>query len=205
VRKVTKGPPETKTNPEVEFAELARRATAGDPDATAELLAALRPRIVRYCRARLGRAGGAYTSADDVAQEVCLAVFDALPRYRDKGRPFAAFVYAIAAHKVADAQRAAVRHLHVIGGEELPDRPDAIPGPESRAVTADVGRRLSELLDKLSPTYREIVTLRVAVGMSAEETGLALGMTPGAVRVAQHRALARLRTLATDVFDGVTA
>ena len=31
----------------------------------------------------------------------------ALPGYRDQGRPFLAFVYGIAAHKVADAHRAA--------------------------------------------------------------------------------------------------
>jgi RNA polymerase sigma-70 factor (ECF subfamily) len=35
--------------------------------------------------------------------------------------------------------------------------------------------------------------LRVVVGLSAEETAEAVGSTPGAVRVAQHRALARLR------------
>ena len=46
---------------------------------------------------------------------------------------------------------------------------------------------------------REILTLRVGVGLSAEETAEALGMTAGAVRVAQHRALAKLRkTLVAD-------
>ncbi|HEY0698268.1 MAG TPA: sigma factor, partial [Micromonospora sp.] len=89
--------------------ELVSRAAANDPEATATLLTQIRPGLVRYCRARLGRVGGAYTTADDVAQEVCLAVLRSLPRYRDQGRPFSAFVYAIAAHKVADAQRAAVR------------------------------------------------------------------------------------------------
>jgi RNA polymerase sigma-70 factor, ECF subfamily len=34
-----------------------------------------------------------------VAQEVCLTLLS----YRDRGRPFGAFVFAIAAHKVADA------------------------------------------------------------------------------------------------------
>jgi RNA polymerase sigma-70 factor (ECF subfamily) len=38
--------------------------------------------------------------------------------------------------------------------------------------------------------------MRVLSGLSAEETGKVLGMSPGAVRVAQHRALARLRVLA---------
>jgi RNA polymerase sigma-70 factor, ECF subfamily len=39
------------------------------------------------------------------------------------------------------------------------------------------------------------LTLRVAVGMSTEETAAALGMSSGAVRVAQHRALTKLREL----------
>jgi len=35
-------------------------------------------------------------------------------------------------------------------------------------------------------------------GYCAEETGRALNMTPGAVRVAQHRALNKLRALAAE-------
>ena len=65
------------------------------------------PIVVRYCRARVGTAERSGLSADDVAQEVCLAAITALPRYKDQGRPFLAFVYGIAAHKVADAHRAA--------------------------------------------------------------------------------------------------
>jgi RNA polymerase sigma-70 factor (ECF subfamily) len=36
----------------------------------------------------------------------------------------------------------------------------------------------------------------VVGGLSAEDTGYVLDMSPGAVRVAQHRALLRLRALA---------
>ena len=74
------------------------------PDAVEALLRQFRPAIVRYCRARLARTGS--LDEDDVAQEVCLALLSALPSYRDLGRPFGAFVFAIAAHKVADAARA---------------------------------------------------------------------------------------------------
>src|SRR5256885_8871056 len=104
------------TGPE---AELVDRAVRGDPDATEALLALVRPGVVRYCRAHLGRVGGRYTTADDVSQEVCIAVLRALPKFREEGRPFAAFVYAIAAHKVADAQRAAVHHMGVTPTDTL--------------------------------------------------------------------------------------
>lgn len=186
-------------------ADLARRAAARDPAAVAELLAQIRPGLVRYCRARLGRIGGAYTTADDVAQEVCLAVLRALPSYRDMGRPFSAFVYGIAAHKVVDAQRAAIRNAAVTSAAVMPDEPDGAPGPEQRAVATDLARRLSALLTCLSDTQREIVLLRVAVGLTADEVGSIVGMSPAAVRVAQSRALARLREQARDTLDEVAA
>ena len=49
------------------------------------------------------------------------------------------------------------------------------------------------LLDTLSDKAKNIVILRVFNGLSAEETAEIVGSTPGAVRVAQHRALAQLR------------
>ena len=185
--------------------EILQRARQADPDATASLLAQLRPGIVRYCRARLGRVGGAYTTADDVAQEVCLALLGAMPRYRDEGRPFAAFVYGIAAHKVADAQRAAARDATTAPVDALADRADAAPGPEQQALRTDLARRLSELLDQLPEPQREIILLRVAVGLPADEVGAIVGMSAPAVRVAQSRALARLRTLAGDTLGEVAA
>jgi RNA polymerase sigma-70 factor (ECF subfamily) len=186
-------------------AELAARAAAGDRDAVTALLALIRPRVMRYCRARLGRFGGGYGMADDIAQEVCLAVLGALPRFRDEGRPFSAFVFSIAAHKVADAQRAAVRGRAVTPTDELPDRADPAPGPEQQALSADLARRLSQLLAHLSDAHRELVVLRVAVGLTADEVGEVMGMTASAVRVAQSRALARLRMLATTMFDEAAA
>jgi RNA polymerase sigma-70 factor (ECF subfamily) len=180
-----------------ELAPLVARAQTGDRAALEELLARLRPGVVRYCRARLGRRGGTYGSADDVAQEVCMAVITALPRYVDQGRPFAAFVYGIAGHKVADAQRAGFRDRSEVT-DTLPDRPDEGPGPEDAAVAAAEATRAAALLDRLPPAHRELLLLRVVGGLSAEETGAALGMSSGAVRVAQHRALARLRSLAAE-------
>jgi RNA polymerase sigma-70 factor, ECF subfamily len=151
--------------------ELVQRAVRGDPAATAALLELLRPGIVRYCRAHLGRVGGRYTTADDVAQEVCLAVL----------------------------------HLAVAPVDTLGEREDSTPGPEQQAIAKDLGRRLSRLLRHLPELHREIVVLRVAVGLTAEEVGRTLDMSPGAVRVAQSRALARLRTLANTAFDEVPA
>ena len=178
-----------------ELATLVAPARAGDPGAVEQLLARLRPGLVRYCRARLGRRHGSYGSADDVAQEVCLAVVKALPRYVDTGAPFLAFVHGIAAHKVTDAQRASWRDRSEASGD-VPEHPDGAAGPEDLVLAGERAREARALLDQLPPAHRELLVLRVVAGMSAEQTGAALGMTAGAVRVAQHRALSRLRTLA---------
>lgn len=178
-----------------ELAPVVTAARDGDAAALEELLARLRPGVLRYCRARLGRTDGSYGSSDDVAQEVLMAVVGALPRYVDRGRPFAAFVFGIAAHKVSDARQAAWRDRSA-PVEHLPDAPDASPGPEDLAVATDEGARALALLALLPEASRELLLLRVCGGLTAEETGSVLGMSPGAVRVAQHRALNKLRALA---------
>jgi RNA polymerase sigma-70 factor (ECF subfamily) len=180
-----------------DLAALAERAADGDAAACDLLLSRVRVMVHRYCRARIGGLPAGQQAADDVAQEACIAVLSALPSYEDRGRPFEAFVFGIAAHKVADAQRQAMRAP--VPTDQLPDTIDERPGPADQVVKADEAAMARDLLDQLPAAQRELLVLRVAVGLSAEETGHALDMTPGAVRVAQHRALARLRALAEEV------
>lgn len=177
---------------------LAERAKAGEEAASEQLLRQVRSITFRYARAKLARYRGAEDAADDAAQEACIAVFQALPRYRELGRPFEAFVYRIAARKVADVQRAAIRRPQprpdVV--QTLTQGADPTPGPEAQAVARSEADHARELLARLPATQREILTLRVVGGWTAEETGRALGLSAGAVRVAQHRALERLRAMA---------
>jgi len=176
-------------------------AVAGNRDALREVLEIIRPIVVRYCRARIGTTERSGLSADDVAQEVCLAAITALPRYKDQGRPFLAFVYGIAAHKVADAHRAAARN-RADPTDVVPERYSLDAGPEQMALESESSARMNRLLSVLPEKQREILILRVVVGMSAEETAEAVGSTAGAVRVAQHRALARLKAEITATEHG---
>lgn len=135
-------------------------ALEGDPRAIERLLAAFRPLVARYCRARLGSTGHSFAAADRVAQRACLAVLSALPAYPDQGRPFLAYLFDITAETVARAG----------------------------------GPRRENPLDGLPAVQRDILVLRTVVGLSTEETAEAVGMSPSRVRLAQHRALAALRT-----------
>jgi RNA polymerase sigma-70 factor (ECF subfamily) len=101
-------------------------------------------------------------------------------------------VYGIAAHKVADAHRSAARN-RAEPVPEIPDSPALADGPEQRAMQGELAEQMTRLLGTLPDKQREILVLRVVIGLSAEETAEAVGSTPGAVRVSQHRALSRLR------------
>ena len=97
---------------------------------------------------------------------------------------------AIAAHKVADAQRSFSRSAVPV--DEFPEQMETSPNPEEQVI-AVVDRRLAnQLLDRLPVRMREVLVLR-ALGMSAEVIGQHLDMTANAVRVTQHRASGKLR------------
>jgi RNA polymerase sigma-70 factor, ECF subfamily len=175
---------------------LMTRAQAGDRPAIEALLREVRPHVYRYVLARLADRA----SADDVTQEVAMTIVSALPRYVDTGRPVLAWVFGIAVRKVSEAHRALGRRPES-PVESLPDRPHdgADDDPATMTIRLETTRQMTALLATLPPPQGEILRLRIAAGLSAEQTALVLEMTPGAVRVAQHRALARLRaTIASE-------
>ena len=137
--------------------EMLAAAVAGDERAVALLLAKVHPQVERFCRARLGRRETILGSADDVAQDVCMAVLSVLPAYRPSGMSFRAFVFGIARHKVADAFRAMARN-RCDAVEELPERFSREDDPEQVVLDAERNDRLSELMGLLGPRQVEILS-----------------------------------------------
>lgn len=170
----------------------AARAVEGDRVAWARLLDVLRPLVERYCRARLGSREGAVISADDLTQDVLLAVVTALPRYQPGAGSVVAFVYGIAAHKTVDSMRVLARNRSV-ASLEVADTEGHVPGPEDSVLDATARTPLREALCRLPERQREVLVLRMVLGFSVEETAEAARCSPGAVRIAQHRALVSLR------------
>ena len=178
---------------DAELTHLAGLASGGDQKALEVLLGRIRPMVVQYCRARIGLGTLGTQSAEDITQDTLFAVVGALERWRPEKRVMA-FVYGIASNKVVDAYRAAGRDRSV-PTDVVPDEPDLDHGPEQAVLRGGLVAELRELLDQLPEQHREILVLRVALGMTAVETAAAVGSTSGAVRVTQHRALAKLREL----------
>jgi RNA polymerase sigma-70 factor (ECF subfamily) len=170
---------------------LVDRAKSGDRRATEQLVELLRPRVFRYVLAKVLDPH----LADDVTQEVTVTMLTSLPRHVEQGRPFTAWVFGIAANKISESRRATSRRRDSVY-DALPDvAGDETWQPETAVVRLETAAHVASLLELLPPQQAEIVRLRVAAGLSAEETAEVLGMTAGAVRVAQHRALSRLRSM----------
>lgn len=164
-------------------------AVSGDKRALADVITLVRPKLKRYCATRLGTID---VAADDVVQDVCLALVTAIPKYKDMGKPFMAFVYGVAAHKLADAGRKAVQRRSY-SLELVLDEPSTDDSPESHAIEGELRSHTMALMDTLTQQHRKIILMRVVWGLTAPQTGRALGMSAGAVRVAQHRAMNQLR------------
>jgi len=157
-----------------------------------ELISVLQPAVLRYCRFRLCSYAGGTDAADDAAQETFLAVASVLSKYRNEGLPFHAWVYAIAANKVADTQRRYGRAAVLV--EDFPETVEPSPTPEERVISSVEYETALGLVELLPAGMREVL-LRRASGATAKMVAHDLGMSAGAVNVAYHRAVARLREL----------
>jgi RNA polymerase sigma-70 factor (ECF subfamily) len=152
------------------------------------VLGSIRPLVVRYCRARLGRIQRTFACADGVAEEVCVAVLNGLSRHVDRGEPFLAFVFGIARHEVSNVQHA-TSEPHA----EVPVSRKALGEPDQSPLSFESFAQMACLLAPLPDAQREVLILRLMNGLSAEETAEAVGSTAAAVRMTQHRALEHLR------------
>lgn len=172
--------------------ELALKAAAGDQAALEQAFAMTLGIARRYCATRIDP-----SLQDDVIQEICLAALRALPRYqRATGSSFIGLVCGIAAHKVADSYRAMARQREQ--HELVPDIRDVLwdgPDPEQVVLAAEsaVHVDFDELLAVLTDQQREVVVLLIEEDLSPKRVAERLGVKSGAVRIARHRAIAKMR------------
>jgi len=171
---------------EARWADLFRRALRGDGPAYAAFLTEAAPVLRRIVRARCG--DGA-TEVEDVVQEILLAVHAKRHTWR-AADPVSPWLYAIARYKSADALRR--RGLPVVPIAEMEDLlPDAAAAGDALAA-----RDLERLIGTIDARSAVIVRAIGIEGRSAGEVGSDLGLSEGAVRVAYHRAMQRLRQAA---------
>jgi RNA polymerase sigma-70 factor (ECF subfamily) len=171
--------------PIVDDEVLAERAKR-DPDVFGVLYDRYVDRVYGYCRRRLETR----EEAEDATSLVFTRALAAMPRWRLGNGSFAAWLFAIARNVVIDQSRAEARRRQRRGFWEI----DASRGPEESAEAFEAAAELKAKVRQLSADQADVVELRLA-GLDDREIAGVLGKSHGAVRIAQHRAIKRLRAL----------
>ncbi|MBC2638268.1 MULTISPECIES: RNA polymerase subunit sigma [unclassified Rhodococcus (in: high G+C Gram-positive bacteria)] len=146
---------------------LAAAAAKGNDEAMARLSAAVRPMVVRRCRAELTPG-----VADMVADVAWTSVLRTLGGHTMPDEPFLRLVCATTTRLIA------------------------------RIPTSDRRDPASTGLAGLPTPERDVLTLRLILGLDIEDTATSLGRTPGEVLLDQHRALQTLRRTLAGVGSG---
>lgn len=162
-------PPETQRAAPDRAGALVRAAQRGDALAMQELLALLSPYV--------GRLAGpiALDDGPDAAQEALIVIFTSLKQLREPGALFG-WARAIT---VREAVRVARR-----AGRARPAELDDVPAPGDPQLSADV----RDVLDRLSPEHRAVLTLRELEGLDEQAIGELLAVPPGTVKSRLFRA-----------------
>jgi RNA polymerase sigma-70 factor, ECF subfamily len=175
-----------------QFQEVLAAASAGDVRAFATLWRATNPVLLRYLR------GVAGDLADDVASETWLKVIRALPRFQGDEQGFRGWVVTIARNQLVDERRRASRRPETLTSD-VPDVEQASGRDVAQEVVDRLGTEQAlRLVATLPPDQAEMLLLRVVVGLDVSHVAQLVGRSPGAVRVAVHRALRRLADVLAD-------
>jgi RNA polymerase sigma-70 factor (ECF subfamily) len=169
---------------------LARRASAGDKAAAARLCAAFAPSISRYFRRTLGNA----QEAEEATQQVMVNLLAALPRYRDEGTPFRAFVFRLAHNHTVDrlTRRGRLRAMDPQDIARIQEATDRAPAAPSRAEQRD---SLETLIAPLPTAQQQVIRLIYQHDLTPAQAGVVLGRSATCVRQLHKRARDALREI----------
>jgi len=176
--------------------QLLKKSQNGDAQAFGELYERHALAVFRFLYAHLDDR----LDAEDLTEEVFLRTWRSLPRYRNQGVPFKAFLFRVAHNALVDYYRS---RQHNSGELSIEDSVihDLRAEPGSLFQKNQEHQELRNMLEDLREDYQTVLIARFLADLSPEETAQVMGRSVGAVRVLQHRALTALRKL----LEGVVA
>src|SRR3954463_5282920 len=169
-----------------------RRAIEGDESALRALWTRHAPHIDLVVRRLVG---GDDDLAADVAQEVWIQIFRALPSYRGDSQ-FSTWAHRIAVNRTLNALRK-TRRLANMETEVQEDSASVEPDTERSFVAQSIEAAAA----KLSPGARAVFMLHDVEGYTHEEIATELGITTGGSKSQLFKARAKLRTLLAHLID----
>ncbi len=165
---------------------LLRQAQRGEAEAFAQLYRAHVQAIFRYIAHRVSDP----PLAEDMTADVFTRALEAMPKYRDQGKPFIAWLYRIAHARVIDHYRRTSRRPAAsdVDDELLPITPDM----DTAMLRRQAARTLRMAISGLTDDQQQVVILRFIEGHRIETVAEMLGKQPNAIKALQFRALRAL-------------
>lgn len=171
---------------ESELRELMIAGLDGDSGAYRTLLARLSAYLRSYFRGQLARIGHGPVEAEDLMQEVLMAMHTRRHTY-ERSQPFTPWVHGIARYKLLDYLRrskASIRDLPL-------EHADAVIADDV-AESVESGHDLEKLLTRVPPKMRTAIQYVKLDGLSVSEASARSGMSESAIKVSIHRGLKAL-------------
>jgi RNA polymerase sigma-70 factor (ECF subfamily) len=167
--------------------DLVERAQQGDRAALEDLYLIHFDRIYSY----LHMSVGSRHDAEDLTTQTFVKMLESIGRFRWQAVPFSAWLFRIAHNLAMDHFRSRRRWQPE---EEIPEPSGAEETSAEEQALASIGQTgLMELIGRLSPEQRQVLTLKFVFRFSNGEAASILGKTEGAVKSLQHRALSSLQ------------
>jgi RNA polymerase sigma-70 factor (ECF subfamily) len=183
---------------DAEERRLIDRSAAGDQEAFRQL-------VIRYHRLVINvafRALGELSLAEDVAQEVFLKVYKALPGYRHE-KPFKHWLHRVAANAVTDALRRRRPLVSLDGMEQPPASRES--DPLDVATRHDLQRAVRQAIASLPSHYRDTIALQAFGELTYDEIAKTLDIPVGTVMSRLNGAKRLLRERLGDLVRGEEA
>ncbi|OGO21036.1 MAG: hypothetical protein A2Z14_12775 [Chloroflexi bacterium RBG_16_48_8] len=168
---------------------LIELAIEGDSEAFETLYLRHLEKIYRYIYFRVGDEA----QAEDMAEEVFVKTWEALPNFKLGQNPFTSWLYRIAHNLLVDQYRR--RNPVSISEEELARHSDSSELPERIVGRKQEWEMLAKAVRQLDSLDQQVILLRFVEGLSHREIAAIIGKSQTASRVIQHRALKTLRAL----------
>jgi RNA polymerase sigma-70 factor (ECF subfamily) len=175
---------------------MAEEPDRNDDDADLQLIAGWRSGNERAATALVERHAGALAryltslgereAVEELVQDTFVRAFSSLDSFRGEST-LRTWLFTIARRLMVDRRRALSRRKDV-GSLEDVDAATSYTALDS-LIADESERRVREAVQRLSPTQREVFTLRVTEGLSYKEIAEIVGTTEGAARVHYHNAL----------------
>ncbi|MFL5469238.1 MAG: RNA polymerase sigma factor [Gemmatimonadaceae bacterium] len=170
--------------------ELINRWKAGDGRAATKLVGRHSQALARFA-ASMGEREG----IEELVQDTFVRAFASLDSFRGESS-FRTWLFTIERRLMLDRRRAERRSRETVPLEELDSASEY--GALDGLIAEETQERVRKSLEALSPTQREVFTLRVQQGLSYKEIANVVGSTEGAVRVHYHNAIQRVKEFLKD-------